>query len=173
MVDLRLIVFLVMAAIAVAVIVLIVRTVKKSKKPNNMTARPTEGPYIFAEYVASGSLLDDGVCGWLDIECENGETQTVELKFGKNAANYMFVPLKIAKYRISYRTKSKAAMVAEGVLTSINESNGAMGSFANAVYGAGVGVGQLSSIVVDVNESFVLKLRCSTNGFEKNCEVVG
>lgn len=172
MVDLRFLLIFVFIAIVIAVVVLIVKISKKSKKAGYLTVRPQYGPYISVEYMMSGSLLDDGKCGWLDIECENGETKTVELNFDKKLPNVMYIPLNVAKYRISYRSKSKAAMLAEGVLTSINESNGAMGSFANAVYGAGVGVGQLSSVVVGADASFVMKLRCATNGIEKNCQIV-
>ena len=47
-----------------------------------------------------------------------------------------------------------------------------MGAFANAVYDAGGMNGQLSSVVVDVNAEFVMKLRCSTDGIQKSCEVI-
>lgn len=62
--------------------------------------------------------------------------------------------------------------MASGVLKTINESNGDMGSFANAVYDAGVGSGQLSSVVIDVNSDFIMKLGCTTDGLKKNCKVI-
>lgn len=170
--------YLIIAIFIAIVIILPVKLIKgiskKAKKTAGfMTVAPSDSPYISVRYEADGGLLDDGKCGWLDIECENGSEETIALNFDKKHSTTVFVPLTVAKYRISYRAKSKAALVAEGVLTSINESNGTMGSFANAVYSAGVGRGQFSSVVVDVDEKFVLKLQCSTNGLEKNCEVIG
>ena len=133
-------------------------------------------PKIIIEYQPSESalvrlLFDDGKCGWLDIESEKGDTQTVKLKFKKNERTIV-VPLQVGKYRITYRTKSKASMVASSVMTAINEQNGAMGAAANAMYAAGGMNGTLDSVVLDVDENFVLKLSCSTNGFTKSCEVI-
>ena len=117
-------------------------------------------------------LLDDGKCGWLDIESENGEVQTVKLNFKKKDPLTKTIPLSEGVYRFTYRTKSKASMFAENVMTSINAQNGAMGAMANAVYDAGGMNGVLDSVVLNVTENFLLKLRCSTNGFTKSCEVV-
>lgn len=176
-IDRKVIFMVIVVAIVIIVpiilITLIKRIVKKFKKSScYTTARPNEGPYISVEYMRDGGLFEDGKCGWLDIECEDGEEKTVELNFNKKSPLPIFVPLKIAKYRITYRTKSKAAMLAEGALTAFNASNGAMGAFANAVYDAGGMNGQLSSVVVDVNAEFVMKLRCSTDGIQKSCEVI-
>lgn len=134
-------------------------------------------PKIVIEYQPMESallrmLLDDGKCGWLDIESENGETQTVKLNFKKKDPLTKTIPLSVGVYRFTYRTKSKASMLAENVMASINAQNGAMGAMANATYEAGVGKGELDSVVLNVTENFVLKLRCSTNGFAKSCEVV-
>lgn len=63
-------------------------------------------------------------------------------------------------------------MAAEGTLKAINENNGVMGAFSNAVFDAGVGRSQLSSVVVDVNTDFVMKLGCSTDGFNGGCNVI-
>lgn len=174
-IDRKLFVMIVLALLVIlliAIIAIIKKAANKSKKSSYLSTPPKDAPYICAGYVKGDSLLDDGKCGWLDIESEYGETQTIDLDFGKKTPNPFFIPLKHAKYRITYRTKSKAAMLADGVLTSINENNGAMGAFANAVYEAGVGAGQLSSIVVDVDADFVLKLKCTCNGFEKGCEII-
>ena len=134
-------------------------------------------PKIIIEYQPMESplmrmLLDDGKCGWLDIESENGETQTIKLNFKKKDPLTKTVPLSVGVYRFTYRTKSKMSMFAENVMTSINAQNGAMGAMANSVYEAGVGSGELDSVVLEVTENFVLKLRCKTNGFTKSCEVV-
>lgn len=163
-------------AIVIVAIVAIITIVKKSANNSKKSSKypsvpPEKGPYIAVKYIESGSLLDDGKCGWLDVECEDGSTETVELKF-KKTSNSMFIPLKTAKYRITYRSKSKAAMAAKEVMSSINANNGAMGAFSNAVYEAGVGSSQLSSVVVDVDEKFVMKLACSTDGFTPHCEIV-
>ena len=66
----------------------------------------------------------------------------------------------------------QAAMAASGVLNAINEGNGAMGSFANAVYDAGGMNGELESVVVKVEDGFVLRLLCTTDGLTKSCKVV-
>ena len=172
-IGLRMLLMVIVIAIVIIVpIILITQIVKKSKKSfRGMSTPPESGPYISVQHI-SGGLMDDGQCGWLDIECQDGQEITVELKFNKKTPNPFFIPLMIAKYRITYRTKSKAVMVASDVLHTINESNGAMGAFANAVYDAGVGGAQLSSVVVDVDANFVMKLRCTTNGFQKSCEVI-
>jgi hypothetical protein len=47
-----------------------------------------------------------------------------------------------------------------------------MGAFANAVYDAGGMNGQLSSVIVDVDADFVLKLACTTDGIERKCKVI-
>ena len=174
MVDRKIFLIIIVLALLVIGLILIIKAIsKKAKKSSGvLSAPPKDSPYICVGYVKGSSLLDDGKCGWLDIESEYGETQTIALDFDKKTPNPFFIPLKIAKYRITYRTKSKAAMLADGVLTTINENNGAMGAFANAVYDAGVGAGQLSSIVVDANADFVMKLKCTCNGFEKNCEII-
>ena len=167
---LRILVLAIVIIVPVALIALIVKRTKKSSK--FMKTPPKEGPYIALKYMRDGSLLEDGKCGWLDVECEDGEVNTFELKFNKRSPAPMYIPLRTAKYRITYRTKSKAAMMAEGVLTTINESNGAMGAFANAVYSAGGLSGQLSSVVVDVGADFVMNLMCSTDGMQKSCQII-
>ena len=134
-------------------------------------------PQIVIEYQPSKSalvrmLLDDGKCGWLDIESENGDTQTVKLNFKKKDPTTKTVTLNAGVYRVTYRTKSKASMLASNVMTAINERNGAMGAFANEVYAAGGMEGVLDSVVLEFKENSVLKLSCSTNGFTKSCEVV-
>lgn len=57
-------------------------------------------------------------------------------------------------------------------MTAINENNGAMGAFANAMYDAGGMNGQLSSVVVDVTSDFILKLACTTDGIERKCKII-
>ena len=167
--DLRIL----LIVIAVALVIFVVtKLCKKSKKSPYPSVCPESGPYISAEYVPDGGPFEDGHGGWLDIECETGEETTVELRFNKKAPQTIFIPLKIAKYRITYRSKSKASMAASGILTSINERNGSMGAFANAVYDAGGMSGQLSSVVVDAKEDFVLKLVCTTDGIERKCKVI-
>ena len=166
-------VLLIIAIVMIIPILLIKKLANKSKKPSNYASvPPKDSPYISVEYMNGGGLLEDGKCGWLDIECECGRKETVELNFNKKTPTRFFIPLNVAKYRITYRTKSKAAMVASDTLKTINESNGTMGAFANSVFDAGVGRAQLSSVVVDVDANFVMKLRCTTNGFEKNCEII-
>lgn len=166
-------VLLIIAIVIIIPVLLIKKLVNKSKKAAHyLSEPPEEGPYIAVKYMSNGGLLDDGQCGWLDIECENGEMSTVELKFGKKTPSAIFIPLKIAKYRISYRSKSKAGMLASDVLHAVNESNGATGAFANAVFDAGTGRAQLSSVVVDVDAKFVMRLRCATDGFQKSCEII-
>ena len=174
-IDRKLFVMIVLALLVIGLILiisLIKKVASKSKKLGCLSTPPKDSPYISVLYAKGSSLLDDGKCGWLDIEYEYGESKTVALDFGKKTPNPFYIPLKPTKCRITYRTKSKAAMLADGVLTTINENNGAMGAFANAVYEAGVGAGQLSSIVVDANADFVMKLKCTCNGFEKNCEII-
>lgn len=176
MADLRkitsLVALAVVAIVIIALIVLIKKITNKSKKPSRyLSVPPKDSPYISVEYLKSGSLLDDGKCGWLDIECGFGGKETVALNF-KNAPHQFFIPLSVGTYRITYRSKGKAAMAAESVMTAINENNGTMGAFSNAVYKAGAGVGQLSSVVVDVNADFVMKLGCSTDGFNGSCKVL-
>ena len=167
------VVLLIIAIVIIIPILLIKKLVNKSKKPSHYpSVTPNDCPYISVEYMKSGSLMDDGKCGWLDIESEYGEKETIELSFSKKMPTQFFIPLKVAKHHITYRSKSKAAMTASNALKTINESNGAMGAFANSVFDAGVGRSQLSSVVVDVDANFVMKLRCATNGFEKSCEVV-
>lgn len=170
--DFRLVLIIIVVAILISIIVSIVKKIAKKINPSSSKAStsPTKRPYIAANYVKDG-FLADGKCGWLDIECEDGETNTVVLNF-KNKTPTIYIPLKVAKYRITYRAKSKAGMVASSVLKSINESNGAMGAFANAVYDAGELNGQLSTVVVDVTENFVLNLECTTDGLQKNCRII-
>ena len=166
------------AIIALAIIVIIPVTIikkiaNKSKKPTNFpTVAPKDRPYISVEYIHSGALQDDGKCGRLDIDCGFGGKETIELTFTKNTPNQFFVPLNAGQYRITYRTQSKATAVASGVLKTINENSGAMGEFANVVFDAGVGRSQLSTVVVNVDADFVMKLACSTNGTQKNCVII-
>ena len=132
---------------------------------------------IIIEYLPSASaliklLFEDGKCGWLDIESDRGDSQTVKLKFKKNAPQPKIIPLQVGKYRITYRKKSKASMLASNVMTAINESNGAIGALANEVYAAGDMNGELESVVLNVNDNTVLRLLCKTNGFTKSCEVI-
>ena len=172
-IDLRILLMAIVIAIVVIVPIAIIRKiVKKSKKASHLTVRPESGPYISVEYVRDFGPFEDGNGGWLDIECESGEEMTVDLRFNKKAPQTIFIPLKIAKYRITYRSKSKTSMAASGILTAINENNGAMGAFANAVYDAGGMNGQLSSVIVDVDADFVLKLACTTDGIERKCKVI-
>ena len=164
-------------AIVVIVIIIPIKLIKKlankSKKPSNYpSTAPKDCPYISVDYVKSGSLLDDGKCGWLDIECGSGGKETVELKFDKKTPTTFFIPLSVGTYRITYRSKSKAAMAAEGAMKAINESNGTMGAFANAVFDEGMGSSRLSSVVVNVEADFVMKLACSTDGFNGSCQVI-
>ena len=172
--DLRVVFLAVVIAVVIIVpIILIKKLANKSKKPSNYpSTAPKDSPYISVVYVKSGSLLDDGKCGWLDVEGDFGGKETIELKFGKKAPTTFFVPLKIGTYRITYRSKSKAAMAAEGALKSINENSGTMGAFSNAVFNAGTGGAQLSSVVVNVDADFVMKLACSTDGFNGRCELL-
>lgn len=168
----RYVLIIVVAIVIFCLFKLIKRIVKKSGKSSATTVRPESGPYISVQYVRDGGIFEDGKCGWLDLECEDGTEESVELNFNKKSPLTVYIPLKVAKYRITYRTKSKVGMAASGVLKAINESNGAMGAFANAVYDAGGMSGQFSSVVVDVTEDFVLKLGCSTDGIEKKCAVL-
>ena len=188
MVDFRkILVMLLFAAVAAAVVVVIVRIVKRTRTirtsttaesaQESATTRPVSntasGPHIFITYESDGGLLEDGKCGWLDVECEDGEEKTYKLNFNKKAPEPIIVPLKNAAYRITYRTQSKAAMAASGVLNAINENNGAMGTFANAVYDAGGMNGKLESVVVRVENGFILRLACSTDGISKSCRIIG
>lgn len=168
----RYVLIIIVAIVIFCLFKIIKRIIKKSKKSSGTNVRPESSPYISVQYVRDGGIFEDGKCGWLDIECEDGSKETVELNFNKKAPLLIYVPLKVARYRITYRTKSKAGMAASGVLQAINESNGAMGAFANAIYDAGGMSGQLSSVVVDVTEDFVMKLACSTDGIEKKCAVI-
>ncbi len=162
----------VVAVVIIALIMLVKKITNKSKKPSRYpSVPPKDSPYISVEYRKSGSLLDDGKCGWLDIESALGGKETVALNF-KNTPHPFFIPLSVGTYRITYRSKGKAAVAAEGIMSAINESSGAMGAFSNAVYKAGVGAGQLSSVVVDVNTDFVMKLACATDGFNGSCQVL-
>lgn len=172
--------FLVVAAVIALAIWLICFVLKALKRRGTKTSAEQQvfdeetisGPMIIAYYQRSGSFMEDGKCGWLDIENENGGSQTVKLNFDKKHPAPMHITLQAGTYRITYRTQSKAAMLASGVLTSINESNGALGAFANAVYDAGGMNGAFETIVVKVDDSFLLKLRCSTDGLTKKCEIV-
>ena len=165
-------VLLIIAIVIIIPIQLIKKVVKKSRKSSCTNVRPKNGPYISVEYFTDGGIFEDGKCGWLDLECEDGLDETVELNFNKKSPLPIYVPLKIAKYRITYRSKSKAGMAASSVLKAINETSGGMGAFANAVYDKSGMSGQLSSVVVDVTEGFVMKLGCSTDGIEKKCAVL-
>lgn len=173
-IDLRIILMILTVAVVIMIPIVIIKKIKKKSAvaSGQMHTPPQEGPYIAAAYTRDGGIFEDGKCGWLDLECEDGETRTVALNFNKKAPTPIFIPLKIAKYRITYRSKSKASMMATGVLKSINESNGASGTFANAVFETGIGFGQLESVVVDVDANFVMKLSCSTDGLEKHCKVI-
>ncbi len=173
-VDLKMLFMILIIAIVIIIPITIIKRIRRKADASagQMCTPPKDGPYISAKYMRDGGIFEDGKCGWLDIECEDGEVRTVALNFNKKAPTPIFIPLKIAKYRITYRSKSKASMMASGVLKSINESNGASGAFANAVFDAGVGVGQLESVVVDVDASFVMKLSCSTDGLQKHCKVI-
>ena len=171
-IDYRLLLIIIFIAIVVIVPIQIIRKSKKSKKASHLTVRPESGPYISVEYVRDGGPFEDGNGGWLDIECENGEKMTADLRFNKKAPLTIFIPLKVAKYRITYRSKSKTSMAASGILTAINENNGAMGAFANAMYDAGGMNGQLSSVIVDVTTDFILKLACTTDGIERKCKII-
>ena len=147
---------------------------KAAAKPETVQkpAETHKGPRIVIEYERDGGIFEDGKCGWLDVEREDGEERTVKLNFDKKSPVPITVPLEIAVYRITYRTQSKAAMAASGILNAINEGNGAMGAFANAVYDAGGMNGKLDSVVVKVEEGFVLRLRCTTDGLTKSCTVI-
>ena len=164
---------LLVAIFIVVPIILIKKLTNKSKKPSNYpSVAPTDSPYISVQYVYSNSLLDDGKCGWLDVENSLGEKETIELKFDKKTPTQFFIPLKIAQYRVTYRSKSKSAMAAEGVLSSLNTNSGVTGNLTNAVYQAGVGKSQLSTVTFDADQKFTMALACSTNGFGGSCEIV-
>ena len=173
-IDLRILLMVIVIAVVVMIPVLIIKKIIKKVKGASkyLSEPPKDSPFISVTYMPDGGIFDDGKCGWLDLENGYGESQTITLNFKKKKPVTIYVPLKTSKYRITYRAKSKAAMVAEGAMMSVNQSSGAMGAFANAVYKAGVGEGQLSSVVVDVDTDFVLKLECSTNGIEKSCWIV-
>ena len=172
-------ILLIVAVVAGVIALLLKLTSKKGKTTGNQVggqataqAAPTlTGPGIIVRYRNSNTLLEDGKCGWLDIEGESGDSQTVKLDFNKKAPQEKIIPLATGAYRITYRTQSKAAMLASNVMASINESNGAMGAFANAVYDAGGMSGAFESVVVRVENGFVLKLVCSTDGVSKSCEI--
>jgi len=172
--GLRMLLMAVVIAVVVIIPVLIIKKVaKKSKNASKYLGEPPkDSPFISVTYMPDGSVFDDGKCGWLDLENGHSESETIELNFKKKKPATIYIPLKTSKYRITYRTKSKAGMAASGVLKAINENNGAMGAFANAVYDAGGMSGQLSSVVVDVAADFVMKLECTTNGIDKSCRVV-
>ena len=142
-----------------------------AKEPVKASA-PTfgSGPRIVVNYVRDGGLLEDGKCGWLDVECEHGTSNTYKLNFNKKKPEPVVIPLKKAVYRISYRDHSKAAMLASGVLMAVNESNGFSGALANEIFDLGVGM-QFDSVDVEVDEDFVLTLACTTDGVTKKCVV--
>ncbi|MBE6645710.1 MAG: hypothetical protein E7612_10130 [Ruminococcaceae bacterium] len=183
-VESRKLILMIVFAVAVALVVWLIARAAKAAKKNAVSKQSVDkksaalssdipsGPVIIIDYESGGGLFEDGKCGWLDIECEDGEKDTVKLNFNKKAPRTITVPLKAAKYRITYRTKSTAAMAASNVLKAINENNGTMGAFANAVYDAGGMSGLLDSVVVDVSEDFVLRLVCETDGLTKSCRVV-
>lgn len=173
-IDIRILLMILVIAAVISLPVLLIKKMSKKvkKSPYQTNVCPKDGPYIAAEYIGESGMFEDGKCGWLDVECETGEETTIVLNFNKKAPLPIFVPLKVAKYRITYRAKSKAGLVASNVMKSINESSGAMGAFANAVYEAGEMNRQLSTIVVDVTEDFVLKLGCSADAFEKHCVIL-
>ncbi len=173
MVDRKIFLIIIVLAIIVLFLISIIKRIAKStRKTKYLSEPPKNGPYIVATYFQDGGIFEDGKCGWLDIECEDGSEQTVVLNFNKKSPTPIYIPLNIAKYRVTYRDKSKASMMASGVLKTINESNGGMGAFANAVYDAGVGSGQLSSVVIDVDSDFIMKLGCTTDGLKKKCKVI-
>ena len=120
-----------------------------------------------------GSIFDDGACGWLDIENQNGETETVKLKFKKKNPEPKVIPLEPGIYRITHRTQSKVAMLASDILININDSRDDLaGVIANSIYNAGGNLGTFHSAVFEVNENFVLKLCCRIDGTNKICQVV-
>ena len=170
--DRKFFLMVVFFAFVVVIIALIIRLIKKLKKASvKANTTPCEKPCIIVGYTPE-TFLADGKCGWLDIECQDGTGQTVALNFNKKAPLPIYVPLKTAKYHITYRAKSKAGVAASGILKAVNENNGAMGAFANAVYDAGELNNQFSSVVVDVNQDFVLKLNCLNDGFQRRCEII-
>ncbi len=136
------------------------------------TASTPKTGCITVSYRKSGALLEDGKCGWLDIESESGEA-TYKLNFDHKSPSPMVIPLAKGDYKLTYRTKSKAAMLAEGAMAAVNESSGSLGAAANAVYKAGGMQGQFSSIDVTVDSDFALLLECTTDGIEKSCEIIG
>ena len=175
---------LVVAAFVVGIVLLISKVIKTLAKQAakksiaakqqaaEVSAEEPDGPRIVVAYERDGGVFEDGKCGWLDLEREDGDARTVKLNFNKKSPAPIVIPLETATYRITYRTQSKAAMAAGGVLNAINEGNGAMGSFANAVYDAGGMNGELESVVVKVEDGFVLRLLCTTDGLTKSCKVV-
>lgn len=66
--ELRKILVMAVAIIALAILVIIPITIikkiaNKSKKPTNFpTVAPKDSPYISVEYIYNGALLDDGKC---------------------------------------------------------------------------------------------------------------
>ena len=180
--DLR--ILFIAAVIIVAIFIVIKLVKKKSGKAADDTsasAHSTSAPAggtpsstrcITVTYKRSGALLEDGKCGWLDVEGPSGE-ESYKLNFNHKAATPIVIPLEAGDYIVTYRTKSKAAMIAENVASAVNEGNGGLGAAANAIYKAGGMSGQLSSISVSVSEGFNLKLECTTDGLEKSCEIIG
>lgn len=161
------VVLLVVALVIIIPIIIIKKLLNKSKKPSDYpSVAPKESPYISVEYMRNASLLDDGRCGWLDIESDLGGKETIELYFGKKSPTKFFIPLCIGTYHITYRSKSKAAMAAESALLSQGSA------LSNAVYEAGAGKGQLSSVSVEVDANFVMNLGCSTDGFNGSCDIL-
>lgn len=177
----RILLMVLVVAAFVVVIVKVIKTLAKQAAKKSIAAKQQaaevsaeepDGPRIVVAYKRDGGIFEDGKCGWLDLEREDGDARTVKLNFNKKSPAPIVIPLETATYRITYRTQSKAAMAAGGVLNAINEGNGAMGSFANAVYDAGGMNGELESVVVKVEDGFVLRLLCTTDGLTKSCKVV-
>ncbi len=129
-------------------------------------------PEIVIEYERSGAIFEDGKCGFLDVEYENGKKETKKLNFKKKSPQDIVVPLQCGTCRITYRTKSSFMMAANSVMKAINENNGALGAAANAVYEAGGMDGKFDSVVVNVTENFRLVLGCTTDGISKSCRVL-
>lgn len=178
-----LLIVLVVAAFVTGIVFVLAKIIKaiaKQAAKKNLSAKQaaavsadeSDGPRIVVTYKRDGGIFEDGKCGWLDLEREGGDTRTVKLNFNKKSPAPIVIPLETATYRITYRTQSKAAMVTGGVLNAINESNGGMGAFANAVYDAGGMNGELESVVVKVEEDFVLRLLCTTDGLTKSCTIL-
>lgn len=174
-------IILIVIVVCAAIFLLYCLFKKKSNKSSGIstesgisaeTAVAPKAGCITVSYRKSGTLLEDGKCGWLDVESESGET-TYKLNFDHKSPTPIVIPLAKGEYKVTYRTKSRATMLAEGAMSAVNESNGGLGAAANAIYQAGGMQGQFSSIDVKVDDNFALQLECTTDGIEKSCEIVG